>query len=114
MSDLDKTMPAALEAHLRPRRMRRIHGTVARTRAEGAWFDALLWSVFALVVVLVLLAVLRVVGTGGADPKYIVAGCVLVGVVVAALLWWRWFKWQVHASSLMPAQRFESSRAEGA
>jgi hypothetical protein len=114
MSDLDKTMPAALEAHLRPRRMRRIHGTVARTRAEGAWFDAVLWTVFALVVVGVLLTVVRIVDTRGIDENYLIAGGLLVALGVAALLWWRWFKWQVHASSLMPAQRFESSRAEGA
>jgi len=113
MSDLDKTMPAALEAMLRPRRMKRIHGTVARTRAEGAWFDAVLWTVFALVVVGVLLAVVQIVDTRGIDEKYLVAGGVLVAILVAALLWWRWFKWQVHASSLMRAQRLEPSRPEG-
>jgi protein-S-isoprenylcysteine O-methyltransferase Ste14 len=96
--ELDKTIPAVLDAKLRPRRMARIHGTVARSRAEGAWFDALLWTVFALVLVLVLLALLHVVDTRGIDEKYIVAGGVLVVVMVAGLLWWRWFKWQVHAT----------------
>lgn len=112
MSDF-KTVPAALEALLRPRRMSRIHGTVARTRAEGAWFDALLWTVFALVLVLVLLAVLRVVDTRGLDEKYIVAGGLLLAIGVAGLLWWRWFKWQVHATVVgddEPARAAPSSR----
>ena len=56
----------------------------------------------------------RLVDTRGIDENYLIAGGLLVALGVAALLWWRWFKWQVHASSLMPAQRFESSRAEGA
>jgi hypothetical protein len=110
MTELDKTIPAVLDTLLRPRRMARIHGTVARTRAAGAWFDALLWSVFALVAVLTLLAVLRVVDTRGVDEKYIVAGCVLVGVVVAALLWWRWFKWQVHATVAAVGEGFDPSK----
>jgi protein-S-isoprenylcysteine O-methyltransferase Ste14 len=102
-----KTMPAALEALLRPRRMSRIHATVARIRAEGAWFDALLWSAFALVVLLVLLAVLHVVDTRGVDEKYIVAGGLLLAIGVAGLLWWRWFKWQVHATVAAEGERAE-------
>jgi hypothetical protein len=101
MSD-SKTIPAALEALLRPRRMRRIHSTVARSRAEGAWFDALLWSVFALVAVCTLLSVLHFADTPvlarfGIEESHLAAGGVLVAIVVAATLWWRWFKWRVQA-----------------
>lgn len=100
-----KTIPAALETLLRPRRLRRIHGTVARTRAEGAWFDAMLWSVFACIAFGVLLMVLGHVDDGvlvqhGIDDTYVVAGSVLVALFVAAALWWRWFKWHVHAAVL--------------
>ena len=101
MSD-PKTIPAVLEAMLRPRRMGRIHNTVARTRAEGAWFDALLWSVFALVAIGVLLTVTHFADTSalarhGIEETHLVAGGVLLAIIIAALLWWRWFKWRVHA-----------------
>ena len=101
MSD-SKTIPAALEALLRPKRMGRIHSTVARSRAEGAWFDALLWSVFAFVAVGVLLSVLHFADTPalaryGIAETHLIAGGVLVAIVVAATLWWRWFKWRMHA-----------------
>jgi uncharacterized membrane protein len=101
MSD-SKTIPAALEAMLRPRRMRRIHSTVARSRAEGAWFDAMLWSVFALIAVAVLASVLHfadppVLAQLGIEETHLVAGGVLLAIVIAATLWWRWFKWRVHA-----------------
>lgn len=103
MSDTDtKTIPAALEALLRPRRMKRIHGTVARTRADGAWFDAMLWSAFAFLAVGVLLVVLSVVDSArlGVNETWLVAGSVLLAIFVAAALWWRWFKWHVHATVL--------------
>lgn len=101
MSD-SKTIPAALETLLRPRRMRRIHSTVARTRAEGAWFDALFWSVFALIAIGVLLSVLHfadppALARLGIEESHLAAGGVLVAIVIAATLWWRWFKWRVHA-----------------
>jgi hypothetical protein len=76
MSDM-KTAPAMLDAMLRPRRMRRIHGTIARTRADGAWFDAVLWSVFAFVAVGATIVILQLTD-----------------------LWWRWFKWHVNAEML--------------
>jgi protein-S-isoprenylcysteine O-methyltransferase Ste14 len=104
MSDL-KTMPAALEALLRPRQMARVKRTVARSRAEGAWFDALLWTVFALVGVGVLLCGLNFVdarrlAAHGIDKDWLVAGGLLIAIVVAGTLWWRWFKWHVHAVDL--------------
>jgi uncharacterized membrane protein len=97
-----KTIAAELEPMLRPRRMGRIHTAVARIRAEGAWFDALLWSVFALVIVGALICVLNFadipfLARRGIDERYVVAGGVLLAVFVAATLWWRWFKWRVHA-----------------
>jgi hypothetical protein len=107
MSDL-KTMPAALAELLRPRRLARVQRTVARTRAEGALFDAVLWSVFAVVLVLALLIVVNLtelpfLAERGIDTPWLVAGTLLVAVFGAGALWWRWFKWHVHASDL--AQR---------
>ena len=104
MSDL-KTMPAALAELLRPRRMARVRRTVARSRAEGALFDAGLWSVFAPVLVGALLCVVNVVDAPllaalGIDDTWLVAGSLLVGINVAGALWWRWFKWHVHAADL--------------
>lgn len=104
MSDL-KTMPAALAELLRPRRMARVRRTVARSRAEGALFDAVLWSVFALVVVVALVCVVNTVGAPllgglGIDDAWLVAGSMLVGIFVAGALWWRWFKWNMHATDL--------------
>jgi protein-S-isoprenylcysteine O-methyltransferase Ste14 len=104
MSDL-KTMPAALEALLRPRQMARVKRTVARSRAEGAWFDALLWTVFALVGVVILLCGLNFVETRtlaahGIDEDWLLAGGLLIAILVAGTLWWRWFKWHVHAVDL--------------
>jgi hypothetical protein len=104
MSDL-KTMPAALAELLRPRRMARVRRTVARSRADGAWFDAVLWSAFALVVVGVLLGVVndieaRVLAAHGLNKAWLVAGGVFAALFVAGLLWWRWFKWHVHAVDL--------------
>jgi hypothetical protein len=37
-----------------------------------------------------------------------VAGVLLVAVFGAGALWWRWFKWHVHASEL--AQRAPGAR----
>ena len=104
MSDL-KTMPAALAELLRPRRMARVRRTVARSRADGAWFDAVFWSAFALVGLVVLLCVVNVVDASvlaahGLDKAWLVAGGVLVAIFGAGLLWWRWFKWHVHAVDL--------------
>jgi hypothetical protein len=112
MSDL-KTMPAALAELLRPRRLARVRRTVACTRAEGALFDAVLWSVFALVVVTALLCVVNVVDVAiltahGVDKAWLVAGGLLVAIFVAGALWWRWFKWHVHAADL--TQRVPGSR----
>ena len=112
-----KTIPTALETMLRPRRLGRIHGTVARIRAEGAMFDAVIWSVFAFVVVGALLAVLHFTDTAplarhGIDADWLVAGSLLVTIAVAALLWWRWFKWRVHATVLAEREGFEPSSRE--
>jgi protein-S-isoprenylcysteine O-methyltransferase Ste14 len=112
MSDL-KTMPAALAELLRPRRLARVRRTVARSRAEGALFDAVLWSVFALVFVTAMLYVLNVVdmpilAARGVDKTWIEAGGVFVAIFVAGVLWWRWFKWRVHAVDL--TQRAPGSR----
>jgi hypothetical protein len=105
MSDL-KTMHAALAELLRPRPMARVRRTVARSRADGAWFDAMFWSVFAVVGIVVLLCVVNVVeapvlAAHGLDKAWLVTGSVLVAMVVASLLWWRWFKWHVHANDLV-------------
>jgi uncharacterized membrane protein len=103
-----KTMPAALAELLRPRRLARVRRTVARTRADGAWFDAVLWSVFAVVTLASLLLVVSgieasILAAHGLDKAWLVASCVLVAIFVAGFLWWRWFKWHVRAASL--AQR---------
>ena len=109
MSDLNKTMHAALAELLRPRRLARVRRTVARVRAEGALFDAALWSVFAVVVVTVLLlcavGVIDVpfLAARGIDKDWLVAGGLLVAIFVAGALWWRWFKWNMLAADL--AQR---------
>jgi len=100
-----KTMPAALAEILRPRRLARVRRTVARSRAEGALFDAALWTAFATVVVVALLLVLDDVGltflvARGVDKAWIVAGALLVGLFVAGALWWRWFKWHMLAVDL--------------
>jgi protein-S-isoprenylcysteine O-methyltransferase Ste14 len=112
MSDM-KTMPAALAELLRPRRLARVRRTVARSRAEGALFDAVLWSVFALVVVIALLCIVNItdlpfLATRGIDKAWLVAGSVLVAIFVAGALWWRWFKWHIHAADL--TQRAPGSR----
>ncbi len=104
MSDL-KTMPAALAELLRPRRMARVRRTVARSRAEGALFDAGLWTAFSLLVVLVLLVVvddvsLTFLAARGIDKVWLVAGAMLVGLFGAGALWWRWFKWNLLAVDL--------------
>lgn len=104
MSDL-KTMPAALAELLRPRRLARVRRTVARSRAEGAFFDAALWTVFALVLVPVLLFVLYLVevpflAKRGIDEAWLGAGGLVIGIFVGGALWWRWFKWQVRAVDL--------------
>lgn len=106
-------MPAALAEILRPRRMARVRRTVARSRAEGALFDAALWTAFATVVVVALLMVLDDVSltflvARGVDKTWIVAGALLVGLFVAGALWWRWFKWHMLAVDLtrrMPGAR---------
>jgi hypothetical protein len=112
MSDL-KTMPAALAELLRPRRLARVRRTVARSRAEGALFDAVLWSMFALVFVTAMLCVLSVVdvpflAVRGVDKAWLVAGGVLVAIFGAGALWWRWFKWHVYAADF--TQRAPGSR----
>ena len=104
MSDL-KTMPAALAELLRPRRLARVRRTEARSRAEGALFDAVLWSVFALVVVATLLCVVNVIDVPilagrGVDKVWLVAGGLLAAIFVAGALWWRWFKWHMHSADL--------------
>lgn len=103
MSDL-KTMPAALAELLRPRRLARVRRTVARTRAEGALFDAALWSAFAVVLVTVLLCInvvdVPILAARGIDKDWLVAGGLLFAIFVAGALWWRWFKWHVHAADL--------------
>ena len=98
-------MPAALAELMRPRRLARVRRTVARSRAEGALFDAVLWSAFALVFVTAMLYVLHVVdvpilAARGVDKVWLAAGRVLVAIFVAGALWWRWFKWHVHAAGL--------------
>ena len=98
-------MPAALAEILRPRRLSRVRRTVARTRAEGALFDAALWSVFALVVVVALLCVIHytdvpMLARWGVDEAWLAAGTLLVGLFVAGALWWRWFKWRMLAVDL--------------
>lgn len=113
-----KTIPAVLETMLRPRRLGRIHGTVASIRAEGAKFDAVIWSVFALVVVGALLVALHVADTAllarhGIDAEWVIAGSVLVAIAVAAVLWWRWFKWRVHAT-VLPDRESVNSRMDRA
>lgn len=100
-----KTMPAALADLLRPRRLARVRRTVARTRAEGALFDAALWSVFAVVVGIVLLCVLNAgdvpfLAARGIDTVWIVAGGLLVAIFIGGALWWRWFKWNMLAADL--------------
>jgi hypothetical protein len=107
MSDL-KTMPAALAELLRPRRLARVRRTVARSRAEGALFDAALWSAFAFVVVVALVCVVNTVdapllGRWGVDDAWLAAASLLVGIFGAGALWWRWFKWNMLATDL--AQR---------
>jgi hypothetical protein len=104
MSDL-KTMPAALAELLRPRRLARVRRTVARTRAEGALFDAVLWSGLAVVLLLALVWIvsafeLPFLAERGIDPAWLPAGVLLVAMFGAGALWWRWFKWHVHASEL--------------
>jgi hypothetical protein len=116
MSDM-KTAPAMLDALLRPRRMRRIHGTIARTRADGAWFDAVLWSVFAVVAVGAVLVLLHLTDLAtlqrhGIDETWVVASAVLLAIFVAAALWWRWFKWHVNAEMLAEREGFEPSSRE--
>ena len=104
MSDL-KTMPAALAELIRPRLMARVRRTVARSRAEGALFDAMLWSAFALLAVTVLLCLINFVDAPllarwGVDEPWLLASCLIVALFVAGALWWRWFKWHVHAADL--------------
>jgi hypothetical protein len=116
MSDM-KTVPAMLDALLRPRRMRRIHGTIARTRADGAWFDAVLWSVFAALSVGATIVVLQLTDLAtlqrhGIDETWVIAGALLLAIFVAAALWWRWFKWHVNAEMLAEREGFEPSSRE--
>jgi hypothetical protein len=82
-----------------------VRRTVARSRAEGALFDAVLWSVFALVVVVALVCIVNTVDAPllaglGIDDAWLVASSMLVGIFVAGALWWRWFKWNMHATDL--------------
>ncbi|MEO5771203.1 MAG: hypothetical protein ABIQ29_03965 [Burkholderiaceae bacterium] len=98
-------MPAALAELLRPRRLARVRRTVARSRAEGAFFDATLWTLLVLVLVPVLLFVLDVVdvpflAARGIDEAWLAAGGLLVGLFVGGALWWRWFKWRMFAVDL--------------
>jgi hypothetical protein len=104
MTDL-KTMPAALAELLRPRRLARVRRTVARSRAEGALFDAVLFSVFAVVLVGVLLRVVSVASAPllaglGIGDAWLVAASMLVALFGAGALWWRWFKWHMLALDL--------------
>jgi hypothetical protein len=106
MSD-PKTMPAALAELLRPRRLARVRRTVARSRADGALFDAALWSGFALVVVLALMVLLVIdemrlpwLAARGIDETWLVAGALLIGLFGAGALWYRWFKWHMLATDL--------------
>jgi hypothetical protein len=108
-----KTMPAALAELMLPRRLARVRRTVARSRAEGAWFDAVFWTGFSVVAVVALLCIAnfvddRVLAEHGIDKAWLVALGVLVAVFVAGSLWWRWFKWHVHAIDL--SQRTPGSR----
>jgi hypothetical protein len=103
MSDL-KTMPAALAELLRPRRLARVRRTVARSRAEGSLFDAVLFSVFAVVLVGVLLRVVSFAGEPllaglGIGDTWLVAASLLVALFGAGALW-RWFKWNMLALDL--------------
>ena len=98
-------MPAALAEILRPRRLARVRRTVARSRAEGALFDAALWTAFSTLLVLVLLFVIddvqmTLLTTRGIDKAWLVAGALLVGLFGAGALWWRWFKWHMLAKDL--------------
>lgn len=98
-------MPAALAELLLPRRLARVRRTVARSRAEGSLFDAALWSAFAFVVVVALLCVVNtldapLLGRWGIDDAWLVAASLLVGIFGAGALWWRWFKWNMHATEL--------------
>jgi hypothetical protein len=104
MSEMNTT-PAMLDALLRPKRMRRIHGTVARARAQGAWFDAVLWSVFAVVSVGTVIVTLQLTDLAtlqrhGIDETWVISGALLLAIFVSAGLWWRWFKWHVNAEML--------------
>jgi hypothetical protein len=104
MTDL-RTMHATLAELLRPRRMSRVRRTVAGSRAEGALFDAALWSGFAIVALTVLLCVVYMVDSPllaaqGIDDAWLVAGSMLVAIFVAGALWWRWFKWHMLAMDL--------------
>jgi hypothetical protein len=108
-----KTMPAALAELMRPRRLARVRRTVARSRVEGALFDAVLWTVFALVVVIALLCIVNTtdlpfLAMRGIDKAWLVAGSALVAIFVAGALWWRWLKWHMHAADL--TQRAPGSR----
>jgi protein-S-isoprenylcysteine O-methyltransferase Ste14 len=107
MSDL-KTMPAALADLLRPRRMARVRRTVARSRAEGALFDAALGTAVALVAVVALTVIVNTVDVPllerwGIDDAWLVAGTLLVALFGAGALWWRWFKWNLLAVDLAQA-----------
>ncbi|MES2957148.1 MAG: hypothetical protein V4792_03120 [Pseudomonadota bacterium] len=106
-------MPAALAELLRPRRLARVRRTVARSRAEGALFDASVWSAFAFMFVILLLYVVDAVDTpflaaAGIDETWLIAASMLVGIFVAGALWWRWFKWHMLAADL--AQRAPGAR----
>ena len=107
-------MPAALAELMVPRRLARVQRAVAQSRAEGALFDAALWSAFALVVVTVLMWVVNVaeaplLAALGIDDAWLVAGSMLVAIFVAGALWWRWFKWRMLATYL--TQSAPDSRA---
>jgi hypothetical protein len=117
MSDMNTT-PAMLDALLKPRRLRRIHGTVARSRAGGAWFDAVLWSVFAIVSVGAVIVVLQLTDLAtlqrhGIDETWVISGSLLLAIFVAAALWWRWFKWHVNAEMLAERESVKSRMDTG-
>lgn len=108
-----ETIPGALETMLRPRRLDRVQGTEARIRAGGAKFDAVVWTVFALVVLGALLVALHLADTAwleqhGLSADWLIAGSLLVAIAVAAVLWWRWFKWRVHATVLADREAVNS------